>query len=617
MKRFIIILVLTGFSMFMAPSCLEDYLDKAPESGLSEDEIFTKYENFKQFFYGVYEGQKRYNNNWRDYNIKTAFPRYFSHWDQKYSWEGMTDAADQGRYMESHTFKSGSCSFINKFTYDGNRRPILNSMFIAIRKSNMALEKIDLLQDASEEDKNDLIAQAHFVRAFCHFELMRIWGPMPYIRKVLGPDDQWDIPRLSKYETLKEVALDMDSAAIYFEKAGRMRRDLGPGQPGHLNHPDQARPNGVAAKAYKARALLYAASPLNNDKGQSAWEDAAKANWEAIQIAEQHEYALLSAADYKKNYVGVTYTNEQLWAWHAGNIAWNSGNFAGIFPGIVGNSVSSWSGVCPTQNFVDKFETKWGDPLNTETERAAAAALGHYNEQDPYKDRDPRFYIDILHNQAPVPGFKTAQIWYEVKSDGSVSYGDANNLLNPKYLGRTFTGYVVRKIWGEASNLNRTSVRYTDPLMRLTELYLNYAEAANEAYGPNGKAPGASMSAVDAINLIRSRIGQADVQPQFTASKEIFRERIKNERNVELAYEGHYYFDIRRWMDAPRAYAGPIMGVQIEKVAKSDEYPTGFKYTRYQLEALRQSSWKDAMYYLPFNPEDNFKMKNFVPNEVW
>jgi hypothetical protein len=153
--------------------------------------------------------------------------------------------------------------------------------------------------------------------------------------------------------------------------------------------------------------------------------------------------------------------------------------------------------------------------------------------------------------------------------------------------------------------------------MRLTELYLNYAEAANEAYGPNGKAPGASMSAVDAINHIRSRIGQAVVQSQFTASKEIFRERIKNERNVELAYEGHYYFDIRRWMDAPKAYAGPIMGVQIEKVAKSDVYPTGFKYTRYPLEALRQSSWKDAMYYLPFNPEDNFKMKNFVPNEVW
>lgn len=614
MKRFITILLLAGFSAVIATSCLEDYLDKAPESGLNEDEVFSKYDNFKQYFYGVYDGRKYYSGNWRDYNIKTAFPLYFSFWDQKYSWEGMTDAADQGRYMEGHTFKSGQVSaFVNKFTYDGNRRPILESMFRSIRKCNMTLEKIDMLQDATEEDKNDLIAQAHFVRAFCHFELMRIWGPMPYIRKVLGPEDQWDIPRLSKYETLKQVALDMDTAAIFFEKAGRMRRDPGPGQIGHLNDPEQARPNGVAAKAYKARALLYAASPLNNDKGQSAWEEAAKANWEAIKIAEQHGYALLSAADYKKNYVGTLYTNEQLWAWDAGNLSWNTGNLAGICCGIIGNSVSSWSGVCPSQNFVDKFETKWGDPLNTEADRQAAAEAGHYNEQDPYKDRDPRFYIDILYNQAKVPGFGTAHIWYEVK-DGVISYGE---LLDPKYLGRTYTGYMIRKIWGEASNKNRTSVRYTDPLMRLTELYLNYAEAANEAYGPNSPAPGASMSAVDAINLVRSRIGMVNIQPQFIANKEIFRERIKNERNVELAYEGHYYHDIRRWKDAPKAYAGPITGVQIEKVPKSAEYPTGFKYTRYELEALRQSAWKEAMYYLPFNQEDNFKMKNFVPNEVW
>jgi hypothetical protein len=619
MKRYIILLLMTGLSLFIAPSCLEEYLDKAPEAGLSEEEVFTKYENFRQFFYGVYEGQKWYSGGsaWRDYNIKNGFPLYFSFWDQKYSWEGMTDAADQGRYMEGHTFKSGQVSaFVNKFTYDGNRRPILESMFICIRKSNTALQNLNKIQDASQEIKDDLRGQAHFVRAFCHFTLMRIWGPMPYIRKVLGPDDQWDIPRLSKYETLKQIALDMDSAAIYFAKAGKMRRDPGPGQIGHLNDPEQARPNGVAAKAYKARALLYAASPLNNDKGQSAWEDAAKANWEAIKIAEQYQYALLTAADYKKNYVGTRFTNEQLWAWDAGDKTWNNGDFAGIFVGLIGNSISSWSGVCPSQNFVDKFETKWGEPLNTDADRAAAAAAGHFNEQDPYVNRDPRFAINILHNQATVTGFGKVNIWYEVKS-GSISYGDANNFLNPAYLGRTYTGYHVRKIWGEASNLNRTTVRYNDPLMRLTELYLNYAEAANEAYGPTTPAPGATMSAVDAINFVRQRIGQIPVLSKYTASKDLFRERIRNERNVELAYEGHYYFDIRRWKEAPKAYAGPVMGVQIEKVATSTQYPTGFKYTRYALEPLRQTSWKDAMYYLPFNQEDVFKMKNFTPNENW
>ena len=93
MKKFLIV-ILMGMTFLTVTSCLEEYLDKAPESGLTEEEIFTKYDNFKQFFYGVYEGQKYYSGGWREFNIKNAFPRYFSHWDQKYSWEGLTDAAD-------------------------------------------------------------------------------------------------------------------------------------------------------------------------------------------------------------------------------------------------------------------------------------------------------------------------------------------------------------------------------------------------------------------------------------------------------------------------------------------------------------------------------------------
>lgn len=614
MKKLFILLIIAGLGAAILHSCTDDYLDRAPESGLSEEEVFTKFENFRSFFYAVYDGRKYYDGGWREYNLRLGSPLYFSFWDQKYSWEGMTDAADQGRYMEGHTFKSGQVSaFINKFTYDGKRRPILESMFMCIRVSNTAIKKIGMVKDGKQHDLDDLLGQAYFVRAFAHFELMRLWGPMPYIRHVIGPDDEWDIPRLTKYETLANIALDMDSAAMFFAKADLMRRDALPGQPGHLTHPDQKRPNGVAAKAYKARALLYAASPLNNDKGQKTWEDAAKANWEAIQIAEQYGYALLSAANYKRNYNGNDYSNEQLWAYPAGNIGWNSGNLAGIAPGVFGNSVSSWSGVCPTQNFVDKFETKWGEALNTEADRQAAAAAGHYNEQDPYKDRDPRFKLAVVYNQTDLPGYGKAQIWYEMKN-GVASYGE---LLNQAYLGRTYTGYYLRKTWGEHSNKNRTSVRYTDPLIRLGELYLNYAEAANEAYGPNTPAPGATMTAVQAINVIRSRVNMPDVLPQYTTSKEVFRERIKNERNVELAYEGHYFHDIRRWKDAPVTMAGPLMGVDIEKVPVSPQYPTGYKYTRVQLEALRQSRWKDAMYYLPFNTEDNFKMRNFVPNEVW
>jgi hypothetical protein len=615
MKRLITILCVPALFILLLASCVEDYLDKAPESGLTEADVFSKYENFKNFFDGIYEGTKLDGTTWRPYNIKMGYSLYFDFWDQKYSMESLTDMSDMGRVMDAQVIKSGQISaIINKMTYDPARRPILGSMFSIIRKCNMTLKNIGMLKDASPADINDFKGQAHFIRAFAHFELFRLWGPMPYINQVIGQDDEWDIPRLSKRETLIRIAMDMDSAATYFEQADLMRRDPGPGVAGHLNNPEQKRPTGVAAKAFKARALLYAASPLNNEKGNVDWEDAAKANWEAIRIAEKYGYELLSLDDYKKNYIGTTYSNEQLWAWYAGTKPYNNGDLNGQMNGVFGGGKTGWSGECPTQNTVDKFETKWGEPLNTPADRQAAAAAGHYSEQDPYKDRDPRFYIDIIYNTAPVPGYGNAKIYYETK-DGAAAYGQ---LLDQSYAGITRTGYYERKTWGEQSVNNKTMPQYTDPLIRLGELYLNYAEAANEAYGPNGIAPGASMTALQALNRIRTRAGMPNVLQVYAGSKEKLRERIKNERTIELCFEGgHYYHDIRRWKDAPKVMGGTLYRMDVEKVPASSTYPTGFKYTRMPLSADRQTRWKEAMYYLPFNTEDMYKMKNFVPNEVW
>jgi starch-binding outer membrane protein, SusD/RagB family len=615
MKKFISFILAPALLIALLSSCVEDYLNKAPESGLNTTDVFSKYENFKKFFDAIYEGNKNDAGTWRAYNIKVAYSLYFDFWDQKYTMESLTDMSDMGRLMDSQVVKSGSVSaIINKMTYDRQRRPILGAMFEIIRICNMSLKNIGLLKDVSPVDINDFKGQAHFIRAFAHFELFRLWGAMPYLNTVIGPDAEWDIPRLSKHETLMRIAADMDSAASYFEKGNLMRRDPGPGIAGHLNNPEQKRPNGVAAKAFKARALLYAASPLNNELGIKDWEEAAKANWEAIKIAEENQYELLSQADYKKNYIGTLYSNEQLWGWSAGTKTYNVGDMNTQMNGIFGGSKTGFSGECPTQNTVDKFETKWGDPLNTEADRQAAAAAGHYNEQDPYVNRDPRFYIDVIYNTAPVPGYANAQIYYTTVN-GAAQYAP---LLDQSYAGVTRTGYYERKTWGEQSVNNKTTPQYTDPLIRLGELYLNYAEAANEAYGPNGSAPNATMSALQALNKIRKRVSMPDVLPAFAASKEKLRDRIKNERTIELCFEGgHYFHDIRRWKDAPKVMGGTLYRVDIEKVPVSTTYPTGFKYVRMPLSADRQVRWKEAMYYFPFNTEDMYKMKNFVSNEVW
>lgn len=599
MKRYIYLLFFIGLISISLSSCMEEYLDRAPDSGLTEKAVFTKYENSKKYFDAVYgEGTL---------NIKNAYNLYFNFLGAYYIMDSFTDLSGS-----SNTIKSGLMGDPNFFTTNTSARPIMGSMFRIIRTSNQTIDKIDMMADASPQNKDDLLAQAYFVRAYAHFMLFRIWGGMPYLTHELNADDDWDLPRLSKYETLMKVAADLDTAVTYFQKAETMRRDPLPGLPGHLNSPDQFRPNGAAAKALKGRVLLFAASPLNNKLGTKDWEDAAKANWEALKTAEQFGYALLNAAEYKTNCVGAPYTNEQLWAWSGGTKGYNHLDLRTLIPPKFVN-VSN-SAEQPTQNAVDKFETKYGEPLITEADRQSAIAAGHYKEQDPYANRDPRLAIDIIYNQSPAIGWLNgkAQIYTEVVG-GVTKYSE----LNDPTLGLNMTGYWIRKYWGDQSTKNQISPAYSDPLIRLAEVYLNYAEATNEAYGPNTPAPGANLTAVQAINIIRNRIGMPDVLPVFTSDKDKFRERIKNERNVELMFEGHYFFDIRRWKDAPVSMSGPLYGMEIKKVPVSATYPTGFQYTRILLPVKNQSSWKDAMYYFPFEQKDMFKMKNFTFNEQW
>lgn len=608
MKKYIVLFFCAGLFSFFSSSCTKQYLDKTPQSGMPETVVFSKYENMMKYFRSVYEGT---------WNIKLAYPFQATLLGYKGSWDAFTELDDQGQisgspqWIKAGNFSQGDQSTWSNSSGSGNQR----SMYTVIRICNNTLKNVNLLQDATQQDKDDLIAQAHFVRAFAHLWLFKIWGRQPYITNVIGADDQWDIPRLSNHETLMRIAADLDTAYTYYQSAGRIRRDELPGNPGNLNHPDLKYPNGIAAKAIKARVLLFVASPLSNEQGITDWQNAATANWEAIQLAQTWGYSLVAAADYKKNFNGAAQTNEHLWAWPQGNL---SGSALSSICAQAINGTTYTSSECPTQNAVDMFETKWGDPLNTQADRDAAIALGHYKEQDPYSNRDPRFYIDIIYNTADlsVSGLGTAKIYYTLVG-GSPVY---SQILDHSKTDYTKTGYLDRKQWADQSNLNPISVPYPDPIIRLAELYLNYAEAANEAYGPNTPAPGATMTAVQAINFIRTRIGQPNVLPAFTVSADVFRPRIKNERNVEFLYEGQHYFDVRRWMDAPVTCSTVNIGMDIEKLAAGYNpvtYPSGYRYTRVSLPLDRQSVWKPNMYYFPTVLSDAYKMKNFVPNPQW
>lgn len=604
MKSKVFSLLFICLSFLVFNSC-KRYLDIAPTQGLTDQDVFSKLENLQLYFAPIY--------------TNTAFNGYtYQNTGTGSMWNFLstTDCADQARMLQSQQVKLGQMgNYVNQWitgSFPGSF-PILNYMFLDIRIANKTLENIDMLTNATETQKNDLIAQAHFFRAFCHFELFRLWGSMPYINKVIGPFDQWDIPRLTNHETCIKIAQDLDTAYVYFEKAGKIRRD-----PGDLADAEQYKPSGVAAKALKSRVLLYAASPLNTLGDPSDWVNAAASAWDALQIALQKQYGLLPGASRSSNYYGSIYTNEHLWAYYLGNQGYDAWYYTRcLFNGIFMNDKSVHSGMCPTQNFVDKYETSFGESLETQADRDAATAAGHYSEQNMYLNRDPRLAMDVIYNQSPAQGWSLgkAQIWFQVNGTTTTW----SELMDQTYQGWTRTGYYVRKVWPNNSVKNPTPSNLCEPLIRLAELYLNYAEASNEAYGPTTiGVPGATMSALDAINFIRARVGQVNVRAQYTATKEIFRDRVKNERNIELSFEGaHYYFDIRRWKDAPRTMSQTLMGVTIEKVTTSPTYPTGFKYTRTAEASDRQAVWKNAMYYFPFLAADGYKMKNFVVNELW
>ena len=628
MEKYLKIAVFCGILTMLLPACLEEYLDEAPDAGLTTDVVFSKYTNMLKFFDAVYDGRRSYNGTTNDYNIKAAHPLYFAI-RMEYTWDGMTDMSDNGRQYESQSIKAGQMGgTIDKFAgpTSAKNMPILVAMFEVIRICNLTLANVDKMEDALQADKDDLIGQAHFIRAYAHFALFRIWGPMPYLTKGLVQGDEFDIPRLSRYETCTSIAADFDTAYVYFRKANILRRD--PDFQG--TNPKQFRPAGAAALALKARALLYAASPQNNKNGVSDWQDAAKACWTAIDTAKFYGFALQTGGTaaqlkqaYKNNFMNVARTNEQLWSFYANannpgatgaNIGLGVSAVQSMTNGVFAQAATAMSGENPTQNFVDRFETRWGDPLTTQEDRDAATALAHYIEQDPYSNRDPRFTWGIIYNQTTeVAGYSPANIYYQTVNGKQVF----SELLNySAFLGVTRTGYYHRKTIYDSNMKVNTSHNLTDPIIRLAELYLNYAEAAANGYnGELGMAPGATMTAAQAVNTVRNRVGMPNLPAGLNSAD--FMKRLKNERIVELCFEGHYFFDIRRWLDAPAAYSQTLYGMDIEKVPVSTAYPKGFKYTRLPLPADRQPAWKDEMYTFPFTTEDNYKMRNFSPNPVW
>lgn len=347
------------------------------------------------------------------------------------------------------------------------------------------------------------------------------------------------------------------------------------------------RMSGRIALAYKARLALLAASPRFNESGAaSLWEAAANASAKVLSDLGGLDYfdpkgnifwLKEQVTDSDLNDGNKTDTHEIIWRREMQEInTWEGDNYA---PTVYGHGR-----INPTQNFVDAFPMKNGYPIGD--------ASSGYDPQHPYADRDPRLSQIVVYDLSTEWG-KTIHILDGTTNDG---------VDKTEY--STRTGYYLRKHLREDVSMEtgKTSTqKHIIPIIRSTEIYLDYAEAANEAWGPDGKG-GNGYSAREVIAAIRSRAGitQPDAYLSGISSKEAMRQLIRNERRIELSFEGARFWDLRRWKEN---LTEPAKGIRLE----------GGTYKTVDVE---KREYKPHMIYgpIPFNEVMKF---GFVQNQGW
>ena len=397
------------------------------------------------------------------------------------------------------------------------------SAYSNIRTINVFFDRID---DAPIETvlKNRMKGEMKFIRAWIYANLIWRYGDVPLITNLFELNQDYKVKRDSYSDCVDFITKELDEA-ITLLPAKSSSETLG-------------RATGDACKALKARVLLYAASEQNNPShSKEKWEAAAEATKAVLDAG----YSL--GNDYQS--VFLEDNDEIIFARYFTQA--NSTDFM-LFNGR--NGSNGWTGENPTQNLVNAYEMTNGELpyLNEELPLKINPASG-YDESNPYAGRDPRLDASILHDGSMWAGRET-ETWHGGLDSPESSIGSWN---------ASKTAYAFRKFMIESIPPSGSSVKPENPwiFFRLAEFYLNYAEIMYEL--------GNEEQAREYVNKVRAR--QSVNMPPVTASGEKLRDKIRNERRVELAFEGHRFFDVRRWCIADETENRDLLAMNIQKQA--------------------------------------------------
>lgn len=400
---------------------------------------------------------------------------------------------------------------------------------------NVSGDNLEALNNQDSDKVSRMIGEMKFLRAYSYFRLSAFYSGVPLVTSSFKLGDDFMVSRNSFEEILEFVTTELDEAATLLPLKYNDSRDKG-------------RITRGAALAIKSRALLYAASPLfNPSNDRSKWQKAADA---AKVVIDLDLYSL--HPDYKEVFTEKgNWNNEFIWVYIPNQGLKYSGEYR-IERKMYPNGSQGWSHPSPTQNLIDCYETKNG---------LLPADDPSYDPQNPYINRDPRFYASILYDGAPWQGREL-----ETFLPGGKDSPQGNEGWNA-----TWTGYNIRKYIDESilvpSNYATSNPHW--PYIRYGEILLNYAEA--QYYLGNEEITR------QYLNLIRKR--PSVNMPDVTDTGAALEKRLRNERRIELYAEEHRFLDIRRWKINPtdalyrmNIYKDPVTGLKTYSISSFQEF---------------------------------------------
>ncbi|PZR22951.1 MAG: RagB/SusD family nutrient uptake outer membrane protein [Citrobacter freundii] len=533
-----------AFTLGLA-SCKKDFLEIQPTDKIAETVVLSDSVVFEAFVVNRYIGARLQDKEGD--GTDPGFGRGF-----EYSmWSSITDESIYNNDDNTWTIQRGLLAPENL----GMAGTIWPRSYRSIRECNFALNGLDGLT-MSAAHKERLRAELRFIRAFRYHDLIRNYGGVVLMGdKVYALSDNLQDDALFKRATLKEsidyAVAELDAAIPNLPRDNDGGWALGRATKG-------------AALALKSRLLLYAASPLY-----------AAGTWEAAAAAAQ---AVIALNKYSISQGGY------------GNLFLSTGNTELIFARLYTknanhthleiangpNGYGGWGGNLPLQNLVDDYQMISGKPITD--------ATSGYDANNPYANRDPRFYASILYNGSTYRG-ATVETYTPGGKDSKDGPDNWNTSKTGYYLKKFMNdSYPLQNPWGNAGFQPWIYFRYA-------EVLLNFAEAANEAYGADVVPPGGTITAREAINQVRGRSGVNMPPIPLGLSKDAFRTAVMAERRVELAFEEHRFYDVRRWKIADVTENKPAAGITVTK--------SGSTYTYASKVALDGRRFETKHYWLP------------------